>query len=60
MVANIKDFTDQEAVALKEAGFVAVYHTVRLREGLDKGGKAIQCCIQQGNETNAHCRLSAL
>ncbi|OCC14731.1 Biotin synthase [Dissulfuribacter thermophilus] len=37
LVANIKDFTDQEAMALKEAGFVGVYHTVRLREGLDTG-----------------------
>jgi biotin synthase len=37
MVANVKDFTREEARALKEAGFVGVYHTVRLREGVDTG-----------------------
>lgn len=34
LVANIGDFGDQEAIALKEAGFNGVYHAVRLGESL--------------------------
>ncbi len=35
LVANIPDFGDDEARALVEAGFHAVYHAVRLNEGKD-------------------------
>jgi biotin synthase len=35
LVANIGDFGPQEAKALVDAGFQAVYHVVRLREGTD-------------------------
>jgi biotin synthase len=35
LVANIPDFGDEEARALREAGFHAVYHAVRLNEGKD-------------------------
>lgn len=35
LVANIADFGPEEAQALVEAGYTAVYHTVRLREGMD-------------------------
>ena len=33
LIANIGDFGDQEAMALKETGFTGVYHAVRLGEG---------------------------
>ena len=35
MVANIGDFGPSEAESLAEAGFTAIYHAVRLREGRD-------------------------
>jgi biotin synthase len=35
LVANIPDFNDDQARALVEAGFHAVYHAVRLNEGKD-------------------------
>ena len=35
LVANIDDFGQEEARALADAGFTAVYHVVRLREGID-------------------------
>lgn len=37
LVANIGDFGQSEAQALAEAGFSAIYHAVRLREGKDTG-----------------------
>jgi biotin synthase len=33
--ANIGDFDDEIAIQLHEAGFTAVYHILRLREGID-------------------------
>ena len=35
MVANIGDFGKSEAKELLDAGFTAIYHVVRLREGID-------------------------
>ncbi len=35
LVANIGDFGPSEAQALAEAGFTAIYHAIRLREGED-------------------------
>ncbi len=35
LVANTGDFEEEYALSLKEAGFGAVYHIVRLREGMD-------------------------
>ncbi|MDD5703653.1 MAG: hypothetical protein PHU23_16590 [Dehalococcoidales bacterium] len=35
LVANIPDFNKEDASALVEAGFHAVYHAVRLNEGID-------------------------
>ena len=35
LVANIGDFNTEEANELVDAGFTAVYHVVRLREGVD-------------------------
>jgi len=35
LVANIGDFGNSEAKELLEAGFTAIYHVVRLREGID-------------------------
>ena len=35
LAANIGDFDDEEAKALVDAGFTAVYHVIRLREGED-------------------------
>jgi biotin synthase len=37
LVANIGDFGPREAQTLLEAGFTAIYHAVRLREGKDTG-----------------------
>ncbi len=37
LVANIGDFGPSEAQALAEAGFSAIYHAIRLREGEDTG-----------------------
>lgn len=35
LVANIDDFSERQAVQLKDAGFSGVYHAVRLGEGKD-------------------------
>jgi biotin synthase len=35
LVANIGDFGATEAKELRDAGFTAIYHVVRLREGID-------------------------
>lgn len=35
LVANIDDFGEEKAQVLVDAGFSAVYHVVRLREGID-------------------------
>jgi|YelNatPaOPRAMG01_1025707.scaffolds.fasta_scaffold02523_16 biotin synthase len=35
LVANIGDFGNSEAKELLDAGFTAIYHVVRLREGID-------------------------
>jgi len=35
LVANIDDFSERQAMRLKEAGFSGVYHAVRLGEGKD-------------------------
>ena len=35
LVANIDDFSERQAVRLKDAGFSGVYHAVRLGEGKD-------------------------
>ena len=35
LIANIGDFTKEQAKALKEAGFSGIYHAVRLGEGRD-------------------------
>ena len=35
LVANIDDFSSTEAQELRDVGFSAIYHTVRLREGKD-------------------------
>ena len=35
LAANVADFGPDEARALREAGFTAVYHVIRLREGED-------------------------
>jgi biotin synthase len=35
LVANIDDFSERQAVRLKDAGFSGVYHAVRLGEGRD-------------------------
>jgi biotin synthase len=35
LIANIGDFGPSEAQALAEAGFTAIYHAIRLREGQD-------------------------
>jgi biotin synthase len=37
LVANVGDFSREEANDLVSAGFTAVYHVVRLREGIDTG-----------------------
>lgn len=37
MVANIGDFTEEQATELLDAGFQGVYHVFRLREGKDTG-----------------------
>ncbi|MFC2057132.1 radical SAM protein [Chloroflexota bacterium] len=62
LVANIPDFDDDQARALVEAGFYAVYHAVRLNEGKDtafpveqriatmkaakRAGLAVQTCVE--------------
>lgn len=62
LVANIPDFGDEEALALVEAGFHAVYHAIRLNEGKDtrlpvekrlatikavqKAGLALNFCVE--------------
>jgi biotin synthase len=35
LVANIDDFSEKQAVKLKDAGFSAIYHAVRMGEGRD-------------------------
>jgi biotin synthase len=35
LVANVGDFSEKEAVELKETGFAGIYHAVRLGEGRD-------------------------
>jgi biotin synthase len=35
LVANIDDFSEKQAVQLKEAGFTGVYHALRIGEGRD-------------------------
>lgn len=62
LVANTGDFSYEDAVKLKEAGFSAVYHALRLREGTDtaipvdrriktienakKAGLKVQVCLE--------------
>lgn len=62
MVANIGDFTYEQAVQLKRVGFTSVYHALRLREGIDTAikperrkqtianakaaGLAVQVCLE--------------
>lgn len=62
LVANTGDFSYEDAIKLKEAGFNAVYHALRLREGIDtaipverrlktienakRAGLAVQVCLE--------------
>jgi biotin synthase len=62
LIANIGDFNYEQAQKLKEVGFSAVYHALRLREGTDTGiprtkreetianaraaGLAVQVCLE--------------
>lgn len=62
LVANIGDFSLDQALQLKRAGFTAVYHALRLREGIDTkiprarreesianakaAGLAVQVCLE--------------
>ena len=62
LIANIPDFNDDQAIALVEAGFCAIYHAVRLNEGTDttfpveqriatmkaaqRAGLAVQTCVE--------------
>lgn len=62
LIANIGDFNFEQAQKLKEIGFSAIYHALRLREGLDTGiprarreetianaraaGLAVQVCLE--------------
>ena len=42
LVANVGDFTKEQAKKLKDTGFSGIYHAVRLREGRDTAHPSVK------------------